>query len=69
MTTTGRQDASVLELTAIVLEARSCLGNAGINATTAEVIDLVRLVALREAESRRPRRAPARIRGSNTTSR
>ena len=43
----------IRNLTAIVLEARSCLGNAGINATTGELIDFARLIWMRRAESRR----------------
>jgi hypothetical protein len=40
-------------LTAIFLECRSVMASAGITASTAEVIDLVWLVALREAEARK----------------
>jgi hypothetical protein len=46
---TGR----ILDLVAIFLQSRACLASAAVNATNAEVIDLVRLVALREAEARR----------------
>ena len=69
----NRAQTSAFEATAIVLEARSCLGNAGINATTAEVIDLVRLVALREADpasTARPGESPRfqiQLRGSILT--
>jgi hypothetical protein len=40
-------------LTAIFLECRSVMASTGITASTAEVIDLVWLVALREAEARK----------------
>ena len=43
----------IRNLTTIFLETRACMASAGITCTTAEVIDLVRLVQLREAESRR----------------
>ncbi len=43
----------IRNLVGIVLECRSVIMSAGVNATNAEVIDLVRLVALREAEARR----------------
>ena len=43
----------IRNLVAIFLECRSVMASAGINASTAEVIDLVRLVALREAEARK----------------
>jgi hypothetical protein len=36
-----------------VLEARSCLLNAGLNATIGELIEMSRLVWMREAEARR----------------
>ena len=43
----------IRSLVGIFLETKACMAAAGVNATNAEVIDLVRLVALREAEARR----------------
>jgi hypothetical protein len=43
----------IRNLVGIFLESRACLASAGVTATNAEVLDLVRLVALREAETRR----------------